>query len=227
MPARRSPVDYVEDQNGCWIWQLARNSTGYGLKWDRRRRRLALAHRWHYEEVNGRIPAGLQIDHLCRVRACVNPAHLEAVTPQRNVERVRYPNGRPLRMAEPPSTRKVDTADCILWQGALDRYGYGKKSVDGRTVGAHRWAYERWYGPIPKGLHIDHLCRNRACLNPTHLEAVTLRENNRRSKWRDACKNGHVYTPESTLWLSDGTRRCLHCRRATDARYRRRRREER
>lgn len=71
--------------NGCWIWTAARSDTGYGSF--RINRKTYNAHRLAYEELVGAIPDGLQIDHLCRVRACVNPDHLEAVTRQENTRR--------------------------------------------------------------------------------------------------------------------------------------------
>lgn len=74
---------------------------------------------------------------------------------------------------------------CWLWTGSITRAGYGRirgaDAHDGRTVLAHRLAYELLVGPIPQGLHLDHLCRVRRCVNPEHLEPVTLAENNRRA----------------------------------------------
>lgn len=68
---------------------------------------------------------------------------------------------------------------CRLWTGAISGNpgGYGQFWVGGKLVGAHRWAYEHEIGPIPDGLTLDHLCRVRACVEVTHLEPVTLREN--------------------------------------------------
>lgn len=75
---------------------------------------------------------------------------------------------------------------CWVWTGSVDRYGYGivryyseKKQ---RATGAHRAAWQAFVGPIAPGLTIDHLCRNRACVNPRHMEPVTLRENVKRAK---------------------------------------------
>lgn len=64
---------------GCWEWTAAR-CRGYGQFWDRDRKQMVTAHRWLWEQVHGPVPPGLELDHLCRNRACVNPAHLEAVT---------------------------------------------------------------------------------------------------------------------------------------------------
>ena len=69
--------------------------------------------------------------------------------------------------------------DCWLWQGAK-KQGYGMKKINGKTWSVHRYYYQKMNGPIPPGLTIDHLCRNRSCYNPAHLEAVTQRENVKR-----------------------------------------------
>lgn len=85
---RLSTVDYiVDDTTGCWVWQLARNGAGGGYGVMRNGGRQQPAHRVYYERLVGPIPEGLVIDHLCRNHACVNPAHLEPVTPRINVLR--------------------------------------------------------------------------------------------------------------------------------------------
>lgn len=73
--------------------------------------------------------------------------------------------------------QKADALECWLWIGPLDRYGYGKYRRSNRHTGAHRIAYQLLVGEIPEGLVIDHLCRNRACVNPWHMDPVTNREN--------------------------------------------------
>lgn len=102
---------------------------------------------------------------------------------------------------------------CVLFVGALNRDGYGNGHP-------HRRAYVRHYGPIPKGMEIDHLCRNRACINPLHLEAVTHKENMMRVRpfWRRpaTCRQGHPFTPENTAIQPqrDSVRRvCRACKR--------------
>lgn len=90
MAPRREPPEprflrKVTKTDTCWLWTGGNTGTGYGCFHDGERNRLV--HRWAYEYYVGPIPMGLQIDHLCRVRNCVNPGHLEAVTPWENVMR--------------------------------------------------------------------------------------------------------------------------------------------
>jgi hypothetical protein len=89
--------------------------------------------------------------------------------------------GLPLTTGEGNTARfwsKVDrTGDCWKWTAGLTGSGYGRFRWDGGEVAAHRFAYELLVGAIPDGLQIDHLCRNRACVNPAHMEPITQREN--------------------------------------------------
>lgn len=73
---------------------------------------------------------------------------------------------------------KIDTSgDCWEWQGAVDPNGYGRFHIDGRMLGAHRVTYQMLVGEIPEGRDLDHLCRNRRCVRPSHLEPVSRYEN--------------------------------------------------
>lgn len=108
---------------------------------------------------------------------------------------------------------------CWVFRGATTN-GYGVIGLGARQDGVrqcHRVTYEHRHGAIPDGLHIDHLCRNRLCCNPDHLEAVTQAENNlraARANRRTHCKHGHEFTAENTGWQRRG-RRCLICNRAS------------
>jgi hypothetical protein len=108
-----------------------------------------------------------------------------------------------------------------MWTGQRSAGGYGYMSISGRDTAVHRWVYERFVGPIPERFDIDHLCRNHACVNHVHLEPVPHRVNTLRGESpcaqfarRDACGNGHEYTPENTFTRRDNSRGCRTCDRA-------------
>jgi len=119
---------------------------------------------------------------------------------------------------------KVQKSDtCWVWVAAKDGKGYGYfGSRKGETRLAHRLSWELTRGPIPAGLHIDHLCRNTSCVNPAHLEPVTPRENILRGIRRqpdDQCRRGHEFTPENTVPLAgSGRKTCRTCKRERERR---------
>ena len=109
---------------------------------------------------------------------------------------------------------------CWRWTGVRTHDGYGTL-FEGY---AHRVSYELFVGPIPEGLEVDHLCNNRCCVNPEHLEPVTREENIRRQvERRTHCKSGHPYTPENTYVRPCGARQCRACNAAAVRRYQKRR----
>lgn len=108
---------------------------------------------------------------------------------------------------------------CIVWTGGSAK-GYGRIYHDGRTRPTHRVAFELFRGPIPAGFDINHLCRNKACMNPTHLEAVTRSENLRydyaikpwgnQNTGKTHCQRGHEYAG-ANLRVISGKRYCKTC----------------
>lgn len=111
---------------------------------------------------------------------------------------------------------EVTESGCWEWRRSILAAGYGCIRVDGKTRTTHSVAYEVFKGRVPEGLEIDHLCRNRACCNPDHMEAVTHSVNVRRGngpKIKRAithCPNGHEYT-EDNLYRFSGRRACKTC----------------
>lgn len=114
---------------------------------------------------------------------------------------------------------RVDAdADCWEWTGAILQSGYGvfRAVADGKRM-AHRVAWELLVGPIPEGHHIDHLCLNRRCVNPAHLDPVTPAENVRRAdagraqKHRARCPKSHPLTEDNIIRNRRGWRSCRTC----------------
>lgn len=120
---------------------------------------------------------------ICSFPGCDKPRrgrdYCNGHNEQRRLGRRMKPLGGCALTAEQRFMRQVrKTESCWLWTGATDRGGYGHFSVGGSQKKAHRFAYEMWAGAIPPGMHIDHVCHNRACVNPEHLRPVTMKQNN-------------------------------------------------
>lgn len=124
------------------------------------------------------------------------------------------------------SAKVEKTETCWLWAASVDTHGYGHMVVSGKLKLAHRLSYEMFVGPIPEGLVLDHECRVRHCVNPSHLRAVTDKENINAfgslsgAHWRAKthCPQGHEYTADNTYIETYGARRCRTCVRAKSAR---------
>ncbi len=125
---------------------------------------------------------------------------------------------------------KVSENGCWIWSGALSSEGYGILNIDGERKYAHRMTYQLFVGPIHHWQELDHLCRDRRCCNPAHLEAVSSYENSKRGNHplftvhrKQQCRKGHDLTnPENRHQRNDGRYRCKIC----SAEYQRKRREK-
>lgn len=128
--------------------------------------------------------------------------------------------------AGPTSLDRPDLGACWIWT-AFTHDGYGRFWFEGRNWPAHRWLYESMHGPIADGYEPDHLCRNRACINPQHIEVVTQAENVRRGgvqrrghaygnalvqTQKTHCPKNHAYDEANTR-MYRGKRNCRACAR--------------
>lgn len=127
-----------------------------------------------------------------------------------------------------------EASGCWLWTRATaGQQGYGRLMIRGKITLAHVASYREWVGPVPSGLQLDHLCRQRSCINPDHLEPVTQAENARRglsgvlTPPRSRCPKGHDLTPENRMPRASRTDRpsyrCRTCHNADGRAFRARR----
>lgn len=184
-------VSKTPTEQGCLEWLAYRNPLGYGS--------FGVggttvgAHRVAWEIVNGLIPVGLVIRHVCHNRLCCNPAHLLLGTQADNVADMMSSG----RWHSAPNTRapyvwptreerfyakvsKIPTdRGCLEWSGAQTTKGYGLTRSKGRNTTAHRIAWELVNGQIPDGMLVCHKCDNPRCCNVDHLFLGTPEDNQR------------------------------------------------
>jgi len=135
-------------------------------------------------------------------------------------------------MTPPESLRDLcEQTPCVLWPGGIGSKGYGYLTLNGRQVKAHRRAWEEAHGAIPAGMWIDHMCRNRRCVNVAHLRLVTPRQNameNNDGKGatnaaKDRCEHGHPLSGRNliTKKRKNGAlrRACRECQRISSLKY--------
>jgi len=195
--------DATETDTGCWLSGLRPHKT-LGYPQVREDGVLRQASHVVYEAFVAPVVQGQQIGHSCGFRACVNPDHLVPVKPSSPIER---------------TLAGMDVTDdgCWLPRRVATQTGYVMVWDHGRFRLTHRVMYEGLVGPIPDGMTLDHLCRNRACCNPEHLEPTTIRENTLRGEAASAinarkthCLRGHAFDSANTyVWR--GHRQCRAC----------------
>jgi hypothetical protein len=129
-------------------------------------------------------------------------------------------------------TYRPDLGPCWIWVAAVNGNGYGQFMRESqRQTSAHIWAYETLVGPVSTTLQLDHLCRVRRCVNPSHLEAVPASVNLLRgygcaaqNARKTMCKHGHVFDDANTMLIPKG-RSCRRCKQLSQQRQQPQRRE--
>lgn len=198
-----SKMSKTPTETGCLEWMSSQNDRGYGAFYFGKRK--FLAHRVAWELINGPIPEGLLIRHMCNNRLCCNPAHLKPGTYAENTQdmmrsgrwknapNTRAPYVKPTkeeRFYAKISTTPTDTG-CLEWTAGTTKAGYGHINIGGKHVYAHRLAWELVNGPIPDGMCVCHRCDRPACCRIEHLFLGSMAENmhDREAKGRGNRRN--------------------------------------
>jgi len=212
----------------CWNWTGAVDDDGYAWTDVPRRPRRAVA--FLYETMYRPLAKTKRLGLSCFNRRCVNPNHIEILggyidhlkllkeQPPVPIRRGKYDDPVAyfwIRVNKdgPIPSHKPELGSCWLWAGAPSGTGYAGTHIGGKNMLVHRYSYILDGNDIPEDLELDHLCRNKLCVNPKHLEAVTHEENMKRTVlYRNEhnkgynlphCKNGHLYTPQTEVYRLD------------------------
>ena len=131
-PVKQGPLYVVDEKTGCWIWQRSTARNGYGTYWHPEKKCSVSAHRYMYELHVGPIPEGLQVHHICNNRACVNPGHLEVLSPTKHVQK-----GGPTKVTEHivAEIKTLWGTGCYTQSELADRFGIGQMTVSDIVTG--------------------------------------------------------------------------------------------
>lgn len=213
--------------DGCWIWQNGTATGGRGLI--RAGATQFYAHHLSFRMFRGPRPSSSLLASLCPNKECVNPFHFESVDPESS-EKPAVIQAKYEVTSRERFWSKVEKSEggCWSWSASCNMDGYGQFLYHGKMCRSHRIAYTWIKGEIPVGFELDHVCRNRKCVNPEHLEAVDHRTNSIRAMIATGvkagathCVNGHPFNDANTGIRKTGSGRyCKVCsRRSGDRSY--------
>lgn len=229
---RRRPTlsEYVADRveinaDDCWIWTGHRNGDGYGVCF--RDGKQKYVHRLTYELYRQPIPAGLVIDHLCRVRECCNPEHLEAVTHAENIRRGESPYAKKARKTHCVNGHPFDLLNTI-WK-TFPNGGTGRQCRACKDASARAWNTRHRPPPLDRtrckrghrrtpengyvnaaGSWVCRVCARDRANGYNRAKGVPTREEKRLAATH--CPHGHEYTAENTYWYERNGSRYRYCR---------------
>jgi hypothetical protein len=191
--------------DACWVWPWASSVGGPRFKQGGKGQPVAPV---AFYDLRGAPRTGRPLVRTCDEPRCVNPAHRRerAAVRMNSVDRLHG------------IARRHAPDACWLWDGKREVQGYGVGYHEKRVVKAHRLSFLLLRGAIPDGMELDHLCRNRACVNPAHLEPVRHVENVLRgvsptavNAGKSQCERGHPLDEENVIARAGGGRSCRAC----------------